>query len=50
MRGTYVTDIKHYLDPDGEIVSTMPAPAKKLASFLVLLIDAVTEQYLPVVS
>ena len=44
MSGTYVTDIAHYLDEEGEIVAAMPAPARKLASFLVLLIDVATEQ------
>jgi hypothetical protein len=40
MTGTYYTDITHYLDMDGNIVSEMPGPAKKLASFLALIIDA----------
>ena len=47
MSGTYVTDIAHYLDDEGEIVATMPAPTRKLASFLVLLIDIATEQQRP---
>lgn len=38
MSNTYITDIKHYLDEKGEMAE-MPAPARKLASFLVLLID-----------
>lgn len=41
MSGTYVTDITHYLDETGELAD-MPSPAKKLASFLVLVIDSVT--------
>lgn len=39
--GTYVTDIKHYLDEAGDI-APMPATARKLASFLTLLIEAAT--------
>ncbi|MDR3636964.1 MAG: hypothetical protein P4L84_24380 [Isosphaeraceae bacterium] len=38
---TYVTDITHYLDETGE-VAPMPGPARKLASFLTLLIEAAT--------
>jgi len=41
MSETYVTDITHYLDERGELAN-MPSPAKKLASFLVLLIDSTT--------
>ena len=41
MSETYVTNITHYLDENGEI-DYMPAPAKKLASFLVLIIDNTT--------
>lgn len=41
MSGTYVTDITHYLDERGELTN-MPSPAKKLASFLVLIIDSTT--------
>src|SRR5207244_2813171 len=36
--GTYVTDITHYLDEAGELMRTS-GPARKLASFLTLLID-----------
>lgn len=43
MTGTYVTDIPHFLDDEGELVTTMPRPARQLASFLVLVIDAVTQ-------
>jgi predicted RNA-binding Zn-ribbon protein involved in translation (DUF1610 family) len=46
MSGTFVTDITHYLDATGELAE-MPGPARKLASFLVLLIDA-TSQVCPV--
>ena len=43
MSGTYVTDITHYLDDEGELPLELPSPARKLASFLVLVIDAVTQ-------
>lgn len=38
--GTYVTDITHYLDDQGEVSPDMPREARQLASFLVLVIDA----------
>jgi len=41
MNETYVTDITHYLNEKGELTD-MPSPAKKLASFLVLVIDSTT--------
>lgn len=44
MSGTYVTDITHYLNDTGELAE-MPGPARKLASFLVLLIDATTQAF-----
>jgi len=44
MSGTYVTDITHFLDDAGEL-GEMPGPARKLASFLVLLIDATTQAF-----
>ena len=44
MNQTYVTDITHYLDETGELAE-MPAPARKLASFLVLLIDAASQVF-----
>jgi len=39
MTDTYVTDITHYLDEYGNLAEEMPGPARKLASFLVLIID-----------
>jgi len=39
--GEYVMDITHYLDEAGEMAQ-MPGPARKLASFLTLLIEAAT--------
>jgi hypothetical protein len=38
---TYVTDITHYLDESGELARSTP-PARQLASFLTLLIEAAT--------
>jgi hypothetical protein len=38
---TYVTDINHYLDESGELMQ-LPGQARKLASFLCLLIEAAT--------
>jgi len=46
MSGTHVTDITHCLDNTGELAE-MPSPARKLASYLVLLVDA-TSQVFPV--
>ena len=48
MAETYVTDITHFLDVTGELRADMPEPARKLASFLVLLIDAVSQRVPPV--
>ena len=42
MSGTYVTDVTHYLNEAGELAD-MPSPARKLASFLILLIDETTQ-------
>jgi len=39
-----VTDITHYLDETGELAE-MPEAARKLASFLVLVIDATTQAF-----
>jgi hypothetical protein len=47
MPGTYVTDLRHYLDDDGELAD-MPAEAKQMASFLVLIVDAVTPEAPPI--
>lgn len=44
MAQTYVTDITHFLDKTGELAE-MPKPARKMASFLVLLIDATTQNF-----
>ena len=40
--GTNVTDITHYLDEAGELMQ-MPGQARKLGSFLTLLIEAATD-------
>ena len=42
MSGTYVTDLRHFLDECGEIVKDMPADARQLASFLALIVDEVS--------
>jgi len=46
MSNTYVTDITHFLDKNGELAE-MPGEARQLASFLVLLIDVTTAQASP---
>ena len=40
----YVTDITHYLDETGELAQ-LPGPARRLASFLTLLIEAATGSF-----
>lgn len=35
----YVTDLRHFLDDDGEIASDMSSEARQLASFLALIVD-----------
>ncbi|MHB1035035.1 MAG: LexA family protein [Pirellulales bacterium] len=47
MSKTYITDITHFLDEAGEL-GEMPGPARELASFLTLLIDATTTTTIPV--
>jgi len=42
MVDTYFTDITHYLDEQGNLVKDMPGPARKLASFLVLIVDTIS--------
>lgn len=48
-QGTYVTDITHYLDDQGEVSADMPREARQLASFIVLVIDG-TSRNLPIVN
>ncbi len=45
MGRTYVTDITHFLDGSGEIQSAIPKDARKLASFMVLIIEKVTLEF-----
>jgi len=45
MSGAYITDITRYLNDAGELPAELPGPARKLASFLVLLIDEVTQRF-----
>jgi repressor LexA len=42
MPKTYITDITHFLDEAGDLAD-MPPAARKLASFLALIIEAVTQ-------
>ena len=42
MTGTYITDIRHFLDDSCELAN-MPPEARSLASFLVLIVDNATE-------
>jgi hypothetical protein len=44
MSRTYVTDLTHYLDEAGDIPQGIPAEARQLASFLALIVDAVTSR------
>ena len=44
MSNTYITDNTHYLGQNGELAE-MPGEARKLASFLVLLIDVTTQAF-----
>ena len=43
MNGTYFTDISHFLDDEGKLQADMPGPARRLASFLVLVIDTASQ-------
>ena len=43
MTGTYVTNITHYLDESGDIADIASPEAKQLACFLVLIIDATSQ-------
>lgn len=42
---TYITDLRHFLNEEGEIPGVLPQEARELASFLVLIVDAVTSVY-----
>jgi hypothetical protein len=41
----YVMNLTHYLDETGNIPKGIPAPARRMGSFLALLVDEVTRQY-----
>ena len=43
MPRTYVTDLQHFLDDQGDLAE-MPNQAKQMAAFLVLIIDAITPE------
>ena len=44
MAKTYVSDIAHYLDDAGKL-KEMPASIRGMATYLVSIIDAVTQAY-----
>jgi hypothetical protein len=41
----YITDITHYLDESGNFPARMPKPARELAAFLTMVIEAATSQF-----
>ena len=41
----YIINLTHYLDNTGNIPKSIPAPARRLASFMALVVDEVTRQY-----
>lgn len=45
MNRTYITDLTHYLDDTGEVPQGIPSEARQLASFLGLIVDAVTSRF-----
>ena len=45
MNETYVTDLTHFLDETGKIRPDIPGEAREMASFLALIVDAVTTQF-----
>lgn len=45
MSQTYITDLTHYLDDTGEVPQGIPTEARQLASFLGLIVDAVTSRF-----
>jgi hypothetical protein len=44
MSDTWITDIRHYLDPSGHLPSELPGPALNLALFLGSIIEWMTSQ------
>lgn len=42
---SYITDLRHFLDEAGEIPAELPQEARELASFLALVVDAVTRSF-----
>jgi hypothetical protein len=43
----FISNLTHYLDPDGNIAKEMPKSARELASFQSLIVDAATKDYDP---
>ena len=46
MSNSYITDLTHFLDHDGEIAKEMPSEARNLACFEALIVDKTTEKYI----
>ncbi len=46
MDGAYITNLTHFLDDKGEIPKQIPREARELASFLALIVDKVTSDFL----
>ena len=44
MSGTLVTNLRHYLNDDGELKEDIPSEARQMASFLALIVDATSAQ------
>ncbi len=44
MEGTYYTDITHFLNDNGEIASEIAKDGRSLASFLIIIIDKISEE------
>jgi hypothetical protein len=42
MASTLIIDLRHYLDDDGRLSTTMPAPARKFAEYMTLVAEAGT--------
>ena len=41
----YIMKLTHYLDETGNIPKDIPAPARRMGSFLALMVDEVTREY-----
>jgi len=45
MPDTYVMNLTHFLDEDGNIPTDIPRQARELGSFIALIVDKVTAEY-----